>query len=498
MKKWYEQNYVSHRDWILDNMENLGLDCNEVVLVLLIDFMNEHHQEIDLEGLSNKLNKSQDELDRVLSTLCARSYLSIFPTSNGSKWSLNGLFEADSERSVKVMDRSLFDTFESEFGRPLSEREMEKLNEWVKSTHKKLIIYALRQASLDEKLSFPYIDKIILSEWLIKMSSNGDETYIFNREVDQNISHAESEIDYQNMEEKYKMDFYLEGFSENISDAYKKKTILSDIALRTTDKKGVFAEIRKVYEWFASVIILFPESKYNGLNEVAADDDKKRFFSALMNYFDTGIDSVEGESQQMDFDKILDNIPRTEAEKIKVDISNAANEHPIMFKVGEQIFILHKDENGNIVYNKLLLNHGNLDDMFDYTDESDGTKRLFDLIPIFYENGRGSLILIDEIDRSLHTNLTRKFLELFFEIVEDRECQLVATTHDSNLLDLELLRQDEIWFVERQADHSSKVFSLNRFKERFDKKIDKEYLLGRYGAIPIFDDDFVLEDAYEE
>ena len=87
MKKWYEQNYVSHRDWILDNMENLGLDCNEVVLVMLIDFMNEHHQEIDLEGLSNKLNKSQDELDRVLSTLCARSYLSIFPTSNGSKWS---------------------------------------------------------------------------------------------------------------------------------------------------------------------------------------------------------------------------------------------------------------------------------------------------------------------------------------------------------------------------------------------------------------------------
>ena len=126
-------------------------------------------------------------------------------------------------------------------------------------------------------LAISYIDKIILSEWLIKMNSNGEETYIFNRDVDENISHAESEIDYQNMEEKYKMDFYLEGFSENISDAYKKKTILSDIALRTTDKEGVFAEIRKVYEWFASVIILFPESKYNGLNEVAADDDKKRF-----------------------------------------------------------------------------------------------------------------------------------------------------------------------------------------------------------------------------
>lgn len=347
-------------------------------------------------------------------------------------------------------------------------------------------------------LVISYVDKIILSEWLIKIKPNGEEVYIFNRDVEDNISHAESEIYYQNMEEKYKMDFYLEGFSENISEAYKKKTILNDIALRTTDKNGVFAEIRKVYEWFSNIIILFPNSKYNGLNEVAADDSKKRFFSTLMSYFDTGIESVEGESQQMDFDKILDNIPRLEAEKLKVDISNAANEHPIMFKVEEQVFILHKDENGNIVYNKLLLNHGNSDDMFDYMDESDGTKRLFDLIPLFYENRKVSLILIDEIDRSLHTNLTRRFLEYFYKIVEDRECQLVATTHDSNLLDLELLRQDEIWFVERQADHSSKVFSLNKFKERFDKKIDREYLLGRYGAIPIFNDNFILEDGYEE
>ncbi len=348
-------------------------------------------------------------------------------------------------------------------------------------------------------LAISYIDKIILSEWLIRISPNGEENYIFNREVDDdNISHAESEIDYLSMEEKYKMDFYLGGFSENISEAYKKKSILSDIALRTTDKDGVFAEIRKVYEWFENIIILFPNSKYNGLNEVAADNDRKRLFSTLMSYFDTGIESVESESQQMDFDKILDNIPRPDAEKLKIDISNAANERPIMLKVNEQVFILHKDENGNIVYNKLLLNHGNSDDMFDYMDESDGTKRLFDLIPLFYENRKDSMILIDEIDRSLHTNLTRKFLELFYGIVEDRECQLVATTHDSNLLDLDLLRQDEIWFIERQPDHGSRVFSLNKFRERFDKKIDKEYLLGRYGAIPVFDDSFVLEDTYEE
>ena len=156
---------------------------------------------------------------------------------------------------------------------------------------------------------------------------------------------------------------------------------------------------------------MFPNSKYNGLNEVAADRSKKLFFSSIMGYFDTGIESVEGESQQLDFDKVLNSIPRKKTKKIKIDISNAANEHPIMFKIDKQVFELKKDENGNIVYNKLLLNHGNAEDMFDYNDESDGTKRLFDLIPLFYENRKVSLILIDEIDRSLHTNLRQAYIK---------------------------------------------------------------------------------------
>ncbi len=106
------------------------------------------------------------------------------------------------------------------------------------------------------------------------------------------------------------------------------------------------------------------------------------------------------------------------------------------------------------------------------------------------------VIFIDEIDRSLHTNLTRKFLELFYKLTEDDTSQIIATTHDSNLLDLDLVRQDEIWFVKRGGDHSSNLYSLNRYKERYDKKIDKEYLLGRYDAVPVFDDG-LLEDINE-
>lgn len=342
-------------------------------------------------------------------------------------------------------------------------------------------------------LVISYAEKIILSEWLLRMEPDGTEVYLYNREVDDDgISHAESEIEYASMEERFRMRFYLEGFGEKISDVYQRKTILSDIALRANEAEGVFAEIADVYTWFRNMIILFPYSVYGGLNEVAGDREKQAFFSRLMSYFDTGIEAVQGGVQQMDFDKMLEVLPHSEAEHVKIDISNAASEHPIMFHFNNQGYILHKDENGNIVYNKLLLNHGNPDDLFEYNDESDGTQRLFDLIPLFYENRKVSVILIDEIDRSLHTNLTKNFIRMFYEFLETKDCQLIATTHDTNLLDLELLRQDEIWFVERQEDHSSKVFSLNLFKERFDKKIDKDYLLGRYGAIPIFGEDFIL------
>ncbi len=339
-------------------------------------------------------------------------------------------------------------------------------------------------------IAVSYANREIVGEWLSEIKSNEEEIYLFNRGIDKDgLSYAESDILFETKEDRVKLNFYLDGFGENISDAYRKKTILNDIALRTTDKEGLFAKIRKVYEWFEDMIILFPNSKYSGLNDAAAEEEKRILFSKLMSFFDTGIESVETQKEEMDFDKVLENIPLEDAEKIKADISNETSNHPIMFKINKQVFILRKDENGNIVYNKLLLNHGNPDDLFEYIDESDGTKRLFDLIPLFYEKKRSKIIVIDEIDRSLHTNLTRRFLELFYELTENYDYQIIATTHDSNLLDLDLLRQDEIWFVERQEDHSSNIFSLNKFKERYDKKIDREYLLGRYGAVPVFYED---------
>lgn len=349
-------------------------------------------------------------------------------------------------------------------------------------------------------LAVSYAEHEIIAEWLVRIDSNGKEIYIYNREVDEEgISHVNTDIIYDKSEENMRMRIYLSDFDQNISETFRKKTILSDIAARGNDKQGIFAEIVNVFEWFKNIIILFPDTVYGKLNDIAADEDMREIFSDLMSYFDTGIESVESEQQQMDFDKILENIPKEDMERIKLDISNKVNARPIMFKANQRVYVLRKDSKGNIVYNKMLLNHGNCDDLFEYADESDGTKRLFDLIPLFYESRDNCVILIDEIDRSLHTNLTKRFLELFYSLTEKEKSQIIATTHDSNLLDLELVRQDEIWFVERQKNHASKIYSLNKFRERFDKKIDKEYLLGRYGAIPIFNDEALeSEEDYDE
>ena len=343
-------------------------------------------------------------------------------------------------------------------------------------------------------IAISYAAKEIISEWLVRIEKNGSETCIFNRDIDESGENFTfSEVTHKNESEKIKWEIFLDVFGKNISPAMKKKSILSDVAERSNEKSGVLKEIMDVYEWFQSIIILFPTSQYSGLNQLVEKEEVRKFFSGILKYFDTGIESVESKQGEMNFDRIFEGIPKEHAEKLKIRISNDIENAPVMFKVNNQVYSLRKDEEGNIITTKMMQNHGNPQELFEYSDESDGTQRLFDLIPLFYEHQNNRVIFIDEIDRSLHTNLTRRFLELFYSLTEKSDCQIIATTHDSNLLDLDLVRQDEIWFIKRLEDHSSKMYSLNRYKERYDKKIDKEYLLGRYDAIPIFDEE-ILED----
>ena len=272
-------------------------------------------------------------------------------------------------------------------------------------------------------IAISYAAKEIISEWLVRIEKNGSETCIFNRDIDESGENFTfSEVTHKNEAEKIKWEIFLDVFGKNISPAMKKKSILSDVAERSNEKSGVLKEIMDVYEWFQSIIILFPTSQYSGLNQLVEKEEVRKFFSGILKYFDTGIESVESKQGEMNFDRIFEGIPKEHAEKLKIRISNDIENDPVMFKVNNQVYSLRKDEEGNIITTKMMQNHGNPQELFEYSDESDGTQRLFDLIPLFYEHQNNRVIFIDEIDRSLHTNLTRRFLFSYREIGLSDNC----------------------------------------------------------------------------
>jgi hypothetical protein len=125
----------------------------------------------------------------------------------------------------------------------------------------------------------------------------------------------------------------------------------------------------------------------------------------------------------------------------------------------------------------------------DLLEESDGTRRLLNLIPALHHmKESGAVYLIDEIDRSLHPILVKNFLELFLKSCEGQPGQIIVTTHESNLLDLDLFRRDEIWFAEKDQGAATRLYSLADFKIRKDLEIRKHYLQGRFGAVPFLGD----------
>jgi AAA15 family ATPase/GTPase len=122
--------------------------------------------------------------------------------------------------------------------------------------------------------------------------------------------------------------------------------------------------------------------------------------------------------------------------------------------------------------------------------ESNGTQRFFALAgPWLDALEQGALLVIDELDCSMHPTLTRKLVELFqTREANPQGAQLVFSTHDSTLMDLELFRRDQIWIVEKDRTGASRLSSLYDFEERprNNEAVQQRYLAGRYGGVPVF------------
>ena len=119
--------------------------------------------------------------------------------------------------------------------------------------------------------------------------------------------------------------------------------------------------------------------------------------------------------------------------------------------------------------------------------ESMGTQRFFSRIGSWIESlEAGAVLVVDEIESSMHPLLTRHLIEMFQDqTINDKHAQLIFTTHDTGLLDLKLLRRDQIWFAEKnEKTMETDIYALTEFSPRKEENIARGYLQGRYGAIP--------------
>jgi hypothetical protein len=123
---------------------------------------------------------------------------------------------------------------------------------------------------------------------------------------------------------------------------------------------------------------------------------------------------------------------------------------------------------------------------FELQRESTGTRRLLALLrPAMRVLERGGVLIVDEIDASVHTLACEAVIALFSSQAKNvAGAQLIATTHDTNLLRSPLLRRDQIWFTERGPTGATELYPLSDFHTRQGDNIEKGYLQGRYGAIP--------------
>ena len=217
-----------------------------------------------------------------------------------------------------------------------------------------------------------------------------------------------------------------------------------------------YSKVIPVLEWFASCQIITKNSIADayGLDvEQLKDDDYRRVMASMLRVADFGIQSLQ----------LRDSEPI------------AAALHENAFTNIEAVHTV-QDIDGNSASYTLNM-----------SEESDGTNSYFKLISIVKKAlDQGTLLAADEMDAHLHPLLTKHLVSLFnSEEFNPKGAQLIFTSHNTNLLDLDVLRRDQIWFTEKDAQTAATdLFSLYDFSVRKDAKVEKGYLIGRYGAIP--------------
>lgn len=306
------------------------------------------------------------------------------------------------------------------------------------------------------RYGFELDETTIFSEWLFA-DENGRESKLFYRDID--------EDDYVNK------DTFKEGFV--FFDKENKKIKISKNRLflwKCDEDEGFVSQL--ILHWFNNFNSLdgMRNSKYlkytmNKLN----NDDFKDEITSLVKTADMGIESIESDEEEYP-----EEILAIFSEKTREKQSSTRT----FIKTHHKKFDEDQNELKNVVFE---LNK----------EESQGTQKFFAMsAPILDTLKKGTLLIIDELDASLHPMLTKHLVKLFHnKNINKYNAQLIFATHDINLLKKSLFRRDQIWFADKNEYGATQLYSLAQYNNvRKDEDFGKLYLQGKYGAVPYLED----------
>lgn len=287
---------------------------------------------------------------------------------------------------------------------------------------------------------------------------------------------------------KFSDSFYLSSESTVLEKVIINSVLKPDRPLASQLPSLNIAELNDVTDalsWFEEKLhIIGPKQYPLGLTErIDTDPSFKEFANEVLSTYDVGISGLNVETSTLEEFYGKDDLKEVEKTISELELSKDKSLSR-RTEAGDEISIVMSDS-GPLV-KRVTLVHGinGQAKNFNISEESDGTRRLIDFLPAFYQLTFGDdVFVIDEIESSIHPILIYELISKFSQDTRSTG-QLIMTTHESNLLDQKLFRRDEVWFVEKDQFGATDLYSLNKFKEHHTLDIRKRYLNGRYGGIP--------------
>ena len=396
--------------------------------------------------------KNENCLDMEATSLKEHEY-NVAKTENGEYLKVSAIYGANASGKTNVlqafdyMKKRILVSDDSKKNSPIDEENIYSF--MINNDPIALEVEILAKNNKIYKYGFEVLKDTIISEWLFEKRVNKFYA-IFERE-NNNVSMKPNKIsDLVNIDER---------------------TLFLNIYSKIDRNNEDFSN---VYDWFVNSMYLdlgnpnFERFINNRVSlKILSDENYKKELLKFIKTFDSGIEGIKTTPDSLEAVKSNNGI---------IDIE-----------------VLHRGENGELKALPFYL-------------ESNGTRKMFHLFDFFMDALKNGMVLfVDELDAKLHPLLTRYIINLFHNSQTNiGNGQLIYSTHDTVNLNKETFRRDEIWFAEKDKDGISEIYALSDYileddknagkKVRNDATYNKDYLTGRYGAIPVLEEFEIIHE----